>query len=394
MRVLIADDEPTARIIGERLIASFGYETVTAVNGAQALEILTSDDPPRLAVIDWEMPEMDGVEVCRKLHERDAPLIYIILLTSRTTQQDMVEALEHGAHDFQTKPVDKVELRCRLQVGARLIAAEDKLHAYARNMETLANERAKQLVHADRMATLGTLSAGIAHEINNPTSFISGNIRMIEKFWDVVLPCMKEASKNGSLPQEKLDFVIEEFPKAVAGMHKGVTRIKSIVNGLKTYVRQGGDEKVPCNLADCVASALELCANSLKYHVTVEQVLEDDLPVIYANAQQIEQVLINLLTNAADSTESKGKGHIRITAARTDTGVNISIEDDGPGIPPDVIEKIWNPFFTTKAPGKGTGLGLSIIHGIIDNHDGTIEVENKESGGARFLITLPKGSEQ
>ena len=257
-------------------------------------------------------------------------------------------------------------------------------------MESLARERAVQLAHSDRMATLGVLSAGIAHEINNPTSFIAVNVQTLEQVWQGI-----EKSLNGEADAEesrRARLIAGEAAANFTDMKEGIRRIQNIVNSLKTYSRKGGSSREPTNLATCVNSALNLCINRLKYRVTVDNCLPDSLPPVFANFCELEQVFINLFINAADAMEELGEnrdGRLEIRA-ETETGrLRILIRDSGPGLAADKTSMIFAPFFTSKSVGKGTGLGLSISRNIVEDHGGTLSAANHPEGGAEFSLTLP-----
>ena len=340
------------------------------------------------------MPVLSGVDVCRRIAaSKDGPLIYRILLTSRTERQDLIEALQQGAHDFQSKPVDPDELRCRLKVGERLIEAEDRAAHYAAEMESLAEERARQLVHADRLASLGTLSAGIAHEINNPVGFISGNAQTQQMMWRDIEPCLRHCLETGYGEPGKLEFILNEMPDSLLGIRSGVERVTEIVSGLKAYVRKedAGGAREAVDLNACIEDAINLCHNALKYHVEVSTDLAPDLPHLLACSQQIIQVLVNILGNAADAIGTQN-GTIHITSSHAIETATIVIEDSGPGIPPDVLGRLFDPFFTTKPVGKGTGLGLSVSKGIVEAHGGSLKARNGSHGGACFTIELKGGA--
>jgi len=397
MRILIAEDNLTSRNLLKLMLSKWGYDVAVTCNGSEAWELLKCDDAPQIAILDWEMPLMSGIEVCRKVRE-SSKTTYIIILTGHEEQDYRVQGLRAGADDYVIKPYHQEELRARIFAGIRIVEYEVKLansnaelKHYACEMEKLAETKSKQLIHAERMATLGLLSAGIAHEINNPTAFISGNAQTQQNFWKVVEPILQREADNAHENSHKIDFILEEMPKTIDGIRNGVTRISRIVKGLKAFCGQEASERSPCNVNSCIAESLTLCFNSLKNRVIIEQDLEKNIPEILADAQQIEQVLINLLMNAADSVESHGigTGKIRIRTQELEYGVNITVEDNGHGIPSDKFEDIWQPFFTTKAMDKGTGLGLAITLGIIEEHGGKITARNAEGGGAEFSIMLP-----
>ena len=167
-----------------RLLTQWGFRTTACDSGTEALRVLQAPDPPRIALLDWVMPGLSGPEVCRILSERDqGPFIYAMLLTGKIEETSRIEGLQAGANQYLRKPCDPLELRSCIEVGQRVLAYEETLSeknallsTYATQMERLAEDRANQLIHADRMMTLGTMAAGIVHEVNNSMSLVAGNI--------------------------------------------------------------------------------------------------------------------------------------------------------------------------------------------------------------------------
>jgi len=398
MKILIADDENISRLTLEAFLKRWGYEVSTASDGRQAWQAFQSFQPD-LAIIDWEMPYMDGIEICQKVRLQEGwPYIYLIMLTAKTEDSDMILGLQAGADDYILKPYSSDILKSRLAVGDRTIKYErrlaeqnQKLQKYSSEMEQLVEQRSRQLVHTERIATVGLLSAGIAHEINNPMTFISGNIQTLDRIWKDVAPLLREAPAAASSSHRQVDFALKHVPNILAEMKNGTQRISRIISGLKAFCRKEEGKPKPCNLNQCIEHALTLCHNTLKYHVAVETHLLPDLPQVSADEQQIEQVLVNLLMNAADAIREANpkQGIIDIETGRHDEKVFVQIKDNGTGIPPEKLNDVWQPFYTTKPIGKGTGLGLSISMGIIENHRGTIRVANNPEHGACFTISLP-----
>ena len=231
MRILIAEDGLTARLILTGLLHKFGHEVIATTNGAEAWEIIQQPDSPRVVILDWMMPEMDGTDVCKKIRAMGGPYTYVIMQSAKTEKKDIDMGFSVGVDDYLTKPLDSEILRHKIHVAERVLKYETKLSLYAKEMESLANERARQLIHTDRLATLGTLSAGVAHEINNPLTFIAGNAQTMERAWNQVAPQLQEQN-------EQMAFILEEFPKMLTGIHTGVNRISKIVSGLKRFARQ------------------------------------------------------------------------------------------------------------------------------------------------------------
>lgn len=394
MKILAAEDDTPSRILLTRTLRGWGHEVIEVADGAAGWQEVVRDRPD-IAILDWLMPELSGIDLCRKIRGvENLPYIYIMILTAKEQDRDTVEAFEAGADDYIVKPFNRDLLRSRLTVGIRLVQYDkaltkrnEQLRKHGAAMEKLAEARSKQLIHAERMATVGLLSAGIAHEINNPTTFIAGNAQTLRQFWEDVKPVLETGNLN-AIDSHKLAFILEEMSKTIDGIHNGALRISKIVNGLKAFCRKDEGNMKPCDIKACVEQSLELCRNTLKYHVKVEKTLDPDLPRIMGDAQQMEQVLINLFTNAAHAI-GDGGGTLSIGVRNEGNRIVIEVGDTGPGIPEAKLDDVWQPFFTTKPVGEGTGLGLSIVLGIIENHDGQISVENKPQGGALFTITIP-----
>jgi len=183
MKILLAEDDRTTRLILAATLKKMGHEIILAENGTIAWELIQQPDAPKTVILDWVMPGLDGHEVCKRIRSLSLPYRYIIMQTSKDSKEDIDSGFAVGVDDYLTKPLNPEALRHKLHVAERVLKYEYKLESYASQMESLAKERAKQLMHADRMATLGMLSAGVAHEINNPLTFISGNAQILEKAW-------------------------------------------------------------------------------------------------------------------------------------------------------------------------------------------------------------------
>ncbi len=392
MRILIAEDDSTSRSLLSEVLKKIGHDVVETTDGEQAWAVMQQPNAPRVAILDWMMPVMDGLEVCQHIRKRgEETYAYIIILTAKGMRGDIEAGFEAGADDYLIKPLIISDLKQRLRVAQRILNAEDRqleargqLAILAAEMQQLAEERAKLLVHADRLATLGTLSAGIAHEINNPATFIAGNAQTIERAWAVVAPHIVDSGKDPRIP-----MILQEFPQMVKGIREGVSRISKIVNGLKSYSRQGAMNKQIFSVAEAVDACLSLCHNLLKNRVKVVRRIPEGLPNALGDIRQIEQVLTNLLTNAADALSGRENPCLCIEAGVSGKKVRVAVTDNGPGMKPESIAHVFDPFFTTKEEGKGTGLGLPISKGIIEAHGGTMDAWNVSEGGAQFSFTLP-----
>ena len=303
--VLIVDDDAASRMLLKLGLTKKGYHIVEADCGQNCLDILKTT-PVNLIIMDYHMPDMSGIEVT-KIIKNNSRLkrIPILFLSGNNERQDKSEAFEAGAMDFIVKPFDLIELNQRVKNHLKLYFMNKKTEKYAFQMEELAKERAKQLLQADRLATLGTLAAGVAHEINNPCAFISGNAQTLRtQFWPIIKPILEKEQEES--PNPKLKFILEEMEKVFGGVENGVARINKIVNGLKTfsYHKENKVTEQAC-IKDCIDNAIMLCGVSLKKGATLDIDMPESLPSLNVDTQEIEQVLINLMVNSVHAMETR-----------------------------------------------------------------------------------------
>lgn len=395
-KILIADDSPTDRCIVESIVKDMGFPIDIYENGIDIYDAIRSAQEPVFAILDWNMPGISGVSICQKLYNDPPPQpFYTLIVTAKSLKEHINEALDKGANDFIEKPIRPFELKARINSGLRMLSlAELQIKSNARlldhttRIEEIAQERALQLVHAERLSSLGILSAGLAHEINNPVSFISVNIDTLKENCDILKSAFTQNDISDD-ERKRIELFINSIPDILSEMSSGIFRIREIINGLKKYVHKDTNKKTTFKVNDCINLAINLCKNRLIYNHNIQLNLDKNFP-IYGSSNEIEQILVNLLINAADAIESiKEKGNISISTSEKNKRVLIKVVDDGPGIPKDKLENIFTPFFTTKEVGKGTGLGLSISQNIIKNYNGELKATNNEKEGATFSIELP-----
>jgi len=258
------------------------------------------------------------------------------------------------------------------------------------------------LLHSEKMASLGTISAGIAHEINNPIAYVSSNLNRSRDYLNSMASVIQGLKKRISedkfqqfldteeslkVNTKKLDFMMEDYPALLDETDEGIERIKKIILDLKHFSHNQPEAFSPTDIASCLAISLNLAKHELKNRITVTHTLPDSLPPISGSASQLSQVFMNLFVNAAQAIEDKGK--IAIAAQCDERWCTLTIADDGPGIANESLQQIFEPFFTTKPIGQGTGLGLSISHDIIQHHGGTMTVTSQPGEGTIFTIRLP-----
>lgn len=284
-----------------------------------------------------------------------------------------------------------------------------------------ANDRLKNLVRSlkktqttmvqqEKLASIGQIAAGVAHEINNPTGFIMSNLGTLSGYLEDIMMITRSYAKveNAKTLDEKmeiikeagllakkadLDFIISDSTEIIKDSSEGAVRIKEIVDSLKNYARTDQKEDFsPTNINDCIQTTLKLLGNELKYNAIITKKL-DDIPIIMGHGGQLSQVFTNIIVNASHAIKSQEKremGHIYVHTYSKEEHVWCEIEDNGPGIPEHIKNVIFEPFFTTKEAGKGTGLGLSISYDIIKTkHNGDIWCESTEGKGTKFIIKLP-----
>lgn len=291
-----------------------------------------------------------------------------------------------------------------LGVSETDLAPVDPLRVYLQELVQLNREvelRSSELFHAERMASIGTLAAGVAHEINNPLAYVKSNIMTLQGFLnpltDTVGQLLKLDSedpefsaelraKGVELDQTELQFILEDLQEILEDLLDGSSRIVSIVNGLRQFSHPNAKELDEVDLNESVRVAIELSRNEFKYHAKLNLEL-GDIPRIKANPGEITQVLVNLLVNASHAIEESGT--ITIGSKFSGDQVQIFVEDSGKGIAPEDLGQIFTPFFTTKPVGEGTGLGLAISHRIITEHGGEIDVQSEQGKGTRFTLHFP-----
>ncbi|MDK3156519.1 PAS domain S-box protein [Kamptonema cortianum] len=307
------------------------------------------------------------------------------------------------------------DITSRKQTEAALLRSQAQLQEQATQLEETLRQLQRtqgQLVQTEKMSSLGQLVAGVAHEINNPVSFVCGNLahatQYAQDLLDLICLYRQQYSAPNSVIQQAeadidLDFLIEDLPKTLESMQIGADRIRQIVLSLRNFSRLDEAQKKPVNIHEGIDSTLMILQNRLKARSTYPEIEVDkyyaDLPLVECYAGQLNQVFMNLLSNSIDALEETLELHpeklpspkIGIATEAIDSSwVRIKIFDNGPGIPPEIVTRLFDPFFTTKPIGKGTGLGLSISYQIIvEKHGGRLNCVSEPHQGAMFVIEIP-----
>ncbi len=292
------------------------------------------------------------------------------------------------------------------------IAAEQMLEDRSRELhdsyqalqdayDKMKNQKA-QIIHQEKLASIGQLAAGVAHEINNPTGYVKSNINSLKRYLSTLSQFVQQAGElcaaecpleerklrySALLEEFEIDYIFEDGDDLVDESLDGVTRIEDIVKNLKHFSRPDDGDNIRFQVNECIDSALKLVHNEIKYTASVIRQFADDLPPQWGQPGSLSQVFLNIIVNAAHAIENRGE--ITITTRAVKDGVEIDIADTGSGIAEELRSRIFDPFFTTKEVGVGTGLGLSVSHAIIKKHGGTINFVSEVGKGTTFTIYLP-----
>jgi two-component system, cell cycle sensor histidine kinase and response regulator CckA len=492
MRVLVVEDEPLARAALTTQLRARGHDVVECGTGEQALGLHAAQRFP-LLLIDWVLPGLDGIALCRRLRSLSnsfGELPVIIFTTSKDSPHDLARGLDAGADDYLTKPVDPPLLATRLAIAERMVEERERrlrtesalqnseagfraliegspdgiivhregrvvyvnpslyvklgydadalvsremlglLHVSdvepARERLTLVEVSGKpsfaqelrlmcrdgstaifeaisiplvfegklsiasllrdlterkrmeqRLMLADRMASMGTLAAGIAHEINNPLAYVLANLGFIQE---------EVAELRSAIPDSRLRGLTELISQA----EDGAERVRLIISDLKSFSRADTSDHGPVNLERVLDSAISMTWNEIRHRAQLHKSYAG-LPAVRGNEARLGQVFLNLLVNAAQaiSVGHAAENRITVHGVGHQGRVVVEISDSGVGIPSEILPRIFDPFFTTKPVGVGTGLGLSICHNIVASCGGELTVESRMGEGSTFRVSLP-----
>jgi C4-dicarboxylate-specific signal transduction histidine kinase len=376
-KILIVDDEPrNQRIVTETLEDLFDLQV--ASSGEEALQCMQTN-PPDLVLLDIMMPGMNGYEVCSHIQKNpDLRFTKVILVSGKAMIDERLKGYEAGANDYMTKPFVPEELLAKSKVFLRLAQIEKELDQMNQSLDAKVQEKARLLIEAEmklvnsaKMSALGEMAGGVAHEINTPLATI---LLLSDQQ-------LEDLSAN-DINKENLENYFHTV--ATAAKH-----IAKIVQGLRFFSRNSSaDPFVRADLAKIIDDTVLLCSERFKIHNIRLHVKSFPLSLTCSSVE-IAQVLLNLLNNSFHAIDGLPEKWIQVSVQEDQEFVEISVTDSGSGISPQMREKIFQPFFTTKEIGQGTGLGLSISKGIIENHRGTLRLD-ESSPNTRFVIRIPK----
>ena len=369
IRLLLVDDESVFRNNIARLLTTREMRVFQAEDGEAALAVLCREHVP-VVLLDVKMPKMSGLEVLRRIKETHSGT-EVILLTGESSARDGVEGIKAGAFDYLGKPVEIDHLAGKIRQAYEKIRMEETRRREAefrKKMET-------RMAAAERLASLGTLAAGVAHEINNPLAVIKQSVTWLSLRLD---------SNGDSVLRDR-----ESLTKALAHIETAVDRARRITHQLLGAARKSENQWVEVELDNMTGEAVELVAQTASdagVHITRKN--DARLKTVWSNPGSLRQVMTNLLINAIHATAKDGK--VVLATEDFDDDYAITVEDTGSGIPEEDLDRIFEPFFTTKPAGEGTGLGLFVTRSILDALGGSISVESRLGRGSRFSARLAK----
>ena len=384
--IVVADDEPDMLRFLRSQLADH-YEVHEAVDGQQAIEKATQYHP-EIVLLDMMMPEKDGLQACRELREGETTRrIPIVLLTARADEETKMAALAAGASDFLTKPFSTTELHVRLKNLADSHAFQRQLAREKRNLEAtmeelqdameMLKETETQLVQSEKLASLGRMSAGIIHEINNPLNYAKTGLHMLAR--------VGERMPDGER---------EDYQEILGDIREGVDRVIQIVSDLRTFTHPDAEQLKEVEIDGLIAAALRFLVTEWKDgRVDIRQSLPEGMTV-RCNANRLTQVLLNLLQNSLDALSDRSlpagrQPRIEIVGSCEGGWKRLVIRDNGCGVPDEIMDKVFDPFFTTKDVGAGMGLGLSICYRIMEGFGGRIGLKSESGEFCEIELAFP-----
>jgi two-component system NtrC family sensor kinase len=403
--LLIVDDDKSVCSLFALCLCE-KYTCATAANYDEAMVHL-AQRPFALVVTDLIMPGRGGIELLREVTSR-YPDTAVVIVSGVDRSQRVIDALRLGAFDYLIKPVDLdvLELSVERALERRMLlrsAKQYKLDLERRNAE-LRESKSKlerlqaQIVQTEKMASLGQLAAGVAHELNNPAGYIFGNMEILQGCASGIqrlLDLYEDQSLTGEQRamieklKEEIDYenTITELSSMISDCREGAERIRDVVQNLRIFSRLDEADYKKIDIHEGLESTIRFLSRYYSSGAIVLRRNYSDIPQVDCYAGQLNQVWMNLLANAAHAVRDGGE--VNIFTELKEESVLVTIADTGCGISPEHLSRIFDPFFTTKPVGEGTGLGLSVTYGIIERHGGSIQVASTLGAGTSFKVTLP-----
>lgn len=386
-RIMLIDDIISNRLLITAQLGQLNYQVFSLEGGKNILNHL-KDNPVDLILLDIVMPEIDGFDTLIEIRSAYTSIeLPVVMLTASDSTKDIVRSLELGANDFIQKGADPLVLTARIE-------------------SILSAQRAHQeLEQAKKLRALGQLSAGLSHEINTPLQFISDNISFLSLSFERIKPILSQSMKTivsdqmavekllRHVERAKLPLIEKQVPKAFEEILSGIDRISEVITAMRSMSTSAIDSMQPICIKEIVKAAIAISRTETEKIASIETEYDEDRKIL-ANGYEIHHVLLELLRNARQAIEAKmmpDLGIIKVISRNLSNEIEVQIQDNGIGIPANIMGRIFDPFFTTHEIGKGRGQGLSYCYDIIVNlHGGTINVESTPNNGTTISFTLPQ----
>lgn len=426
--ILIVDDTPTNLSVLATTLINSGFDIAVEADGESAIEQIESN-PPDLILLDVQMPGIDGFETCHRLKAnpltKNIPVIFMTALSDTT---DKVKGLSMGAVDYITKPFQQEEVLARVRLHMKLHCLqntlqqqniflkneiEQRLKAEAQLQNTLQQLQLaqNQMIAQEKLASLGTLTAGIAHELRNPLNFVKnyaeGSVELTEELLEEI------DNPSSHLDADILNYIKQmliDIRDNAASIHQHSRRAEGVIHSIMQHTWTGRGQRQPADLNALLDQAVKLAYHSKRasdkhFNVTIHKDYDASIGQLEMVSADLNRAFINIIDNACYAVRQKQKHSeqelsneglvftptLWIKTQNLGEAALIHIRDNGIGISPQVREKLFHPFFTTKPTGEGTGLGLSLTHDIIvGQHGGSLQVETEPGACTEFIITLPR----
>ena len=418
MNILVVDDDKLNLKIAEGYLKEYfpDYQVRICQQPELVMDILKFEFVD-IILLDIMMPRISGIEVLREIRESSQYKdIQILMFTSVTDDDSFRSCFELGANDYLKKPINPTTFKARISAATNTRRNLLELHDLyqktktqnleLQDMNTQMKDMQFFLIQSEKLAAIGELAAGVAHEINNPIAYVGSNLESIANYLVKMRECIRlmlgavdpsdEELYNLMMQcykKNKIEFILTDIDGLISDSRDGIERVTEIVKSLRSFAHVGLENEMNYNVMREILEQVLLIVRNEAKHVVEIEMKNSEIPDVYCNRSQIGQVFLNLLINAIQAIKQQGRsefGKIWIQIYREQNYACISIKDDGPGIPEQNLSKIFNPFFTTKEVGQGTGLGLSISYDIIVNkHHGILDVKSKIDSGSEFIVKLP-----
>ncbi len=399
MKILVAEDSKVMRRLLVGYLRQWDYDVVECVDGEEAWQRFQSDSFS-IVLSDWMMPKVDGLELTRRIRGSQRPgYCYLILLTAKTEKEDLITAMEAGADDFLVKPYDREELRVRIREGERIIRLESELVEQNRQLR----ETQAALVESEKLASVGQLAAGMAHEINNPIAFVANNLAVLRRDLGEIVTLVDKYEQAREYIRDAPPELIEELgqiesdcdfawlrehlPQLLQSSTDGLARVRDIITNLRDFARLDQATQDDVKLSQAITTTLEV----LRHEIESKQIVVDTelqtVPTVWGRGDRINQVLYNVFLNAVQASPEGSSIVIRVLPV---SGAGrIEVQDFGCGMDQESLGRVFEPFFTTKPVGTGTGLGMSVGYGIVRAHGGIMSIQSQLNCGTKVTIDLP-----